>query len=178
MQEPTHILAGVLIQRSFASIKPRPLALGLTAVCAFLSHGLLDRLANATYHPPDANFHNLFWICFHSGVLIFTVLFLVIWWKRYKWGIFFAALPDLDWVFIHGQKILGIHLSFYQKPHMHNLLHVVFDETPPFSCLRIPNHRHNPWACLYEVCLIAAMLGAIYFLTRGRTAKVAKVSAS
>jgi hypothetical protein len=51
---------------------------------------------------------------------------------------------------------------------MHNLLHVVFDLTPPFSYLRIPNHRRNPWACLWEVALVLAMLVALYLLKRGR----------
>jgi hypothetical protein len=177
MQEPTHILAGVIIQRSFESVRPRSLALGLTAVCAFLSHGLLDRLANATYHPPNADFHNTFWVCFHSGVLICTIFFLFVWWRQFKWGIFFAALPDLDWVFIHGQEILHIHLPFYHKPYMHNLLHLVFDVMPPFSYLRVPNHRHNPWACLWEVSLVLAMLVAIHFLTRGRPPRIPHVPA-
>lgn len=176
MQEPTHILAGVLIQRSFQSVRPRALALTLTAACAFLSHGLLDRLANATYHPPVANFNDPFWLCFHSCVLVFTVVFLVIWWRRYKVGIFFAALPDLDWVFIHGQKIFHIHLGFYQKPHMHNLLHIIFDVWPPFGYLRVPNHRFNPWACLYEVGLVLAMLVAIRFLTKPATPPVPAVA--
>jgi hypothetical protein len=172
MQEPTHILAGVIIQRSFETIRPRRVALGLTAVCAFLSHGLLDRLANATYHPPNADFHSVFWVCFHSGVLILTVLFLIRWWRRYKWGIFFAALPDLDWVFIHGQQIFHIDTGFYHKPYLHNFLHIIFDQKPPFSYLRVPNHRQNPWACLYEVGLVLAMLAAIHHLTKKRTAPV------
>jgi hypothetical protein len=172
MQEPTHILAGVIIQRSFESVKPRSLALGLTAVCAFLSHGLLDRLANATYHPPNADFHNTFWVCFHSGVVVCTIFFLFVYWRRFKWGIFFAALPDLDWVFIHGHAIFHIRLPFYQKPLMHNLLHKVFDEMPPFSYLKIPSHRHNPWASLWEVSLVLAMLIVIHFLTKGRPPQI------
>lgn len=172
MQEPTHIVAGVLIQRAFEPVRPRPLALGLTAVCAFLSHGLLDRLANATYHPPQAKLHDPFWLCFHSGVLVFTILFLWIYWRRYKWGIFFACLPDLDWVFIHGQEILHIHLPFYHRPYLHNLLHVFFDVWPPFSYLRVPNHRQNPWACLWEVGLVLAMLIAIRFAFRGRPPRI------
>lgn len=49
---------------------------------------------------------------------------------------------------------------------MHHLLGLLFDRTPPFSYLKIPSHRHNPWACLYEVALVLAMLVAIRFLTR------------
>ena len=177
MQAPTHILAGVIIQRSFETVRPRGLALGLTAVCAFLSHGLLDKLANATYHPPNADFNSPFWVSFHSGVLVVTIVFLVMFWRRFKWGIFFAVLPDLDWVFIHGQKIFHIYIGFYQKPHMHNLLHVVFDVWPPFKYLHVPSHRFNPWACLWEVALVLAMLGVIYLFNKNRPASVAAVPA-
>ncbi len=168
MQEPTHILAGVIIQRSFEPVRPRALGMALTAVAAFLSHGLLDRLANFTYHPPKANFHSLFWVTFHSGVLICTILFLVIWWRRYWWGILFACLPDLDWVFIHGQEIFGIKVPFYRTPHMHHLLGYVFDKSPPFSWMRIPSNRFNPWACLWEVGLVIAMLLLIHLPNRKR----------
>lgn len=161
MQEPTHILAGVLIQRAFEPVRPRPLALGLTAVCAFLSHGLLDRLANATYHPPDANFRDPFWVAFHSCVVIVTIWFLWLFWRRYKCGIFFAALPDVDWIFIHGQEIFHLNIPWYRHPVMHNLLHKVFDQMPPFSYLYVPSNRHNPWACLWEVALVLLMLGLI-----------------
>ncbi len=178
MQAPTHILAGVLIQRSFQSVRPRALRLGLTAVCAFLSHGLLDKLANATYHPPNANFHDPFWVCFHSEVLIVTILFLVIWWRQYKWGIFFAVLPDLDWVFIHGQEIFHLHLPFYHKSYMHHLLHIVFDVWPPFKWLHVPAHRFNPLACLYEAGLIASMLAGIYLLTKKKAPPTAAASES
>lgn len=109
MQEPTHILAGVIIQRSVQlTCGRRAGALVLTAVAAFLSHGLLDRLANFTYHPPQADFHDPFWVVFHSCVLVTSILFLYIWWRRFKIGVTFAMLPDLDWVIIHGQKIFHI----------------------------------------------------------------------
>lgn len=170
MQEPTHILAGVLIQRGFAPGRSRPLALCLTGVAAFLSHGLLDHLANATYHPPNADFKNPFWVGFHSGVLVLTIVFLFMWWRRFKWGIFFACLPDLDWVFIHGQKLIGIKIPWYQTPHLHRLLHYPFDVWPPFAWLHVPSHRFNPLACLYEVDLILALLAVIYFLTQAQAA--------
>jgi hypothetical protein len=158
MQEPTHILAGVIIQKSAQSaIGRRWFAMVVMAVAAFLSHGLLDRLANMTYHPPRADFHDPFWLAFHSCVLLATILFLYIWWRRYAWCIAFAMLPDLDWVFIHGGA------TFYRKPYLHNFLHIIFDDTPPFSKLRVPNNRHNPWACLWEVGLVLAMLLVIRY---------------
>lgn len=159
MQEPTHILAGVILQKCFDWKKLRAVGLGLTAVTAFLSHGLLDKLANVTYHPPRADFHDPFWVSYHTMVALVTILFLVIWWRRWKWGIIFAMLPDVDWIFIHGQEILHIHISWYQRPHLHDFLHWIFAQVPALSFLdHLPSHRHSPWACLWEVLLVCVML--------------------
>jgi hypothetical protein len=170
MQEPTHILAGIIIQKSFARVQPRALALGLTAVTAFLSHGFLDELARITYHPADPDFHSPFWVCYHAAILLTTIAFVWLWWKPCKWGIAFAALPDLDWVFIHGQGIFHAHLSWYQHPHLHDLLNYIYHQIPPFSSVaaqieRLPNHRHQPWACLWELLLVSVLLLVIRLMT-------------
>jgi hypothetical protein len=163
MQEPTHILTGILIQKSVGAVlKPRGLELGVTATLAFLSHGFLDELARVTYHPANPNFHSPFWVTYHSVVAVATIAFLIWWWKKYKWGIAFAALPDLDWVFIHGQQIFHVSLPFYRQPHLHNLLDFFYHQIPPFTWLtaeinRLPNERHNPWACLWEALLVAIL---------------------
>src|SRR5580698_10492874 len=85
MQEPTHILAGVIIQKSFEGSKHPKLALGLTAIIGFLSHGFLDKLANLTYHPAKPDFHSPVWVGYHSFVVVATVAFLVLWWRKFKW---------------------------------------------------------------------------------------------
>ncbi len=166
MQEPTHILAGVAIQKAFAGVKPRPLALGLTAIVAFLSHGILDKLANVTYHPPQADFHSPFWVCFHLAVVLATIAFLYYWWREYRWGITFAVLPDVDWVFIHGQEIFHFRIPWYRQPHLHHLLQRMLEWTPFAYLDRLPSNRHNPWGCLWEILLILALLMVIRFLPK------------
>lgn len=166
MQEPTHILAGVIIQKCFTRMKYRKVALALTAVTAFLSHGFLDKLAQMTFHPAKPDFHSFVWVAYHTMVAIVTVLFLVIWWRRWKWGIFFAMLPDVDWIFIHGQEILHIRIPFYTQPHLHHLLGFIYEKIPPFSWVtpyldRLPNYRHNPLAALWEVLLVFVMIAIV-----------------
>ncbi len=177
MQEPTHILAGVIIQKCFDWRRRRAVAFSLIAVLAFLSHGLLDKIANVTYHPPQADFHDPFWVGYHLTVLLATILFLYIWWRQFKWGIIFAMLPDVDWVFIHGQKIFHINIPWYQRPHLHNLLHWIYEKIPPLSFLdHLPNHRHNTRACLWELLLVGVMLLAIRLLTKRKPDPVASDS--
>ena len=159
MQEPTHILAGVIIQKCFDWRKYRAIGLALTAIVAFLSHGLLDKVSDVTYHPANPDFHSVIWVGYHLAVVGFTILFLVIWWRRYWWGILFSMLPDFDWVFIHGQEIFHIKIPFYRQPHLHHLLHWIYAQVPALSFLdHLPNHRHNPWAILWELLLVAALI--------------------
>jgi hypothetical protein len=168
MQTPTHLLTGVLIQKGFDRMQNRRLALGLTAVCAFLSHGLLDKLANLTYHLANPDFRSPIWVGYHAALVVVTIVFLYWWWKPYKWGIIFANLPDLDWVFIHAQEIFHFRIPFYRQPHLHHLLGRVVNELPPFSWLNhLPNYRHNPWAILPEAVFLIVVAFALRVQTRG-----------
>jgi len=161
------MLAGVLIQKAFGRMQHRRLALGLTAVCALLSHGVLDKLANLTYHLANPDFHSPIWVGYHAALVVVTILFLYWWWKPYKWGIIFACLPDLDWVFIHGQEIFHFRIPFYRQPHLHHLLGRIVNDLPPFSWLnRLPNFRHNPWAILPEVVLLVVLATALRLKAR------------
>jgi len=177
MQEPTHILAGVIIQKSFEGVKNRKLAFGLTAMVAFLSHGFLDKLANLTYHPPQPDFRNPFWVGYHSLVVVATVAFAVLWWKKFKWGIIFACLPDLDWVFIHGRELLqflfSAQIGFYRHPYLHQADGYLWEHVPPLTFVahgldRLPNLRHYPLACLSEVLLIAILLLVLKLIAMGQ----------
>jgi hypothetical protein len=166
MQEPTHILAGVIIQRALFRKWSRAAMFIPMAIIAFLSHGILDKLSNVTFHPHRADFHSVIWDSYHFGVLMFTILFLYLWWRSFKWGILFAMLPDLDWVFIHGQEALHLRLSWYQQPHLHHFLGWVLARIPGLAWLdHLPNNREHPWAAVWELLLVACMLTLIQFMT-------------
>jgi hypothetical protein len=166
MQEPTHILAGVIIQRALLRKWSRKIMFVPMAILAFLSHGILDKLANVTYHPRRADFHSVVWDSYHLTVLVFTILFLCFWWRSFKWGILFAMLPDLDWVFIHGQEIFGLRLSWYQQPHLHHFLGWILANIPGLAWLdHLPNNREHWWGALFELLLVIGMLALIRFMT-------------
>ena len=181
MQSPTHIVAGVLIQKSIIG-KNRAATRAATAVVAFLSHGFLDKLSQITYHPADPDFHSPFWVGYHLTLLVTTIAFACLWWRKYKLGMIFANLPDVDWIFVHAQEIFHFKIPFYRQPHIHQFLGYIYEKTPPFSFVghwldRLPNARHNPWACLWEVLLVALMLVALWLLTLARSYQPAAVRA-
>jgi hypothetical protein len=174
MQAPTHILAGTIITEAFKRMKNRKPAFVLVAICAFLSHGLLDKFAKMTYHRPDADFNDPVWVGYHIGVLLTTILFIRLLWKDYKWGIIFAMLPDLDWVFIHGQKIVGINIAWYKTAHIHSVVHFVFDNLWPFYHLhKLPDYRYEPLTALGEILLLILLFMFLRWQQRKNALKTA-----
>lgn len=59
---------------------------------------------------------SVFWVGYHLALVVAIIVFLDLWWKARKWGIAFAILPDLDWIFIHEQEIFHIKIAFYRPP--------------------------------------------------------------
>lgn len=166
MQAPTHILAGVIIKKLFDWSEYKAVAYTIIAMLAFLSHGLLDNLAKITYHRPDADFSDPIWLIYHIAVLLVTIVFLYMYWADYKLGIIFAILPDFDWIMIHGQNLLHINIPFYNTPHLHNFLHLIYDSIPVWQYL--PDNRYSPWAAVWEVLLIAFLIFIIRALHNRR----------
>lgn len=117
MQLPTHLVAAVaidkLIQKSAVPGPARPL---LVAVSCFLSHGVLDKIAKATYHPPDP-LDDRFWKDYHHKVLPnLTWLVLGNYAPRHFLAMFFSAMPDLDWVVRGLSRRYGWQIPGYENP--------------------------------------------------------------
>lgn len=167
MQAPTHILVGSILQQLFKGERLKPIRYFLLAITAFLLHGIFDKIAKMTYHPPNANFADAFWVLYHISVLLTTIVFVYIWGKEYSWGIVFSLLPDLDWVFIHGQKMAGINLDFYNTPHLHNTLHMIIDSTLGIIN-QLPDLRFYGWACLLEIALLFFLITVLRSLEKRR----------
>lgn len=158
MQAPTHIIMGTILQRFFKWREYKVFSFILLAFTGILSHAVLDKLAKVTYHPADADFQNPFWLGFHVLVFLITIFSIYYFGKENFIGIFFAILPDLDWVFIHGAKLFGQAIPFYQKPYIHNFLNSIMESTVPFSFLEnLPNWRMNPLAASIEIVLYISL---------------------
>lgn len=169
MQAPTHILAGVIIKKLFDWKQHRALAFVIVAVTSIFFHGIFDKLAKMTYHRPDADFNDPFWVGYHICVLLTTIVFLYLYWSEFKWGIIFSLLPDVDWIFIHVQEIFSIEIPFYEIPHLHNALNYFLDNVFSFSHLQqLPDFRYFYWAVIPEITFIGILLLFIRFLMNRR----------
>jgi len=169
MQAPTHILAGKIIQQITDRRDFRFLIIGLMLFLGLLFHAIFDKMARMTYHPPDADFTDYFWVFYHLAVLLTTIVFLYLYGAEAKWGILFSLLPDVDWIFIHGQRLLGVDIPFYRVPHIHQLLNWVMDNIPPFTLLNLlPDYRFYYWAFITELVFVGLLLFIIHRMKHSR----------
>lgn len=169
MQAPTHLVTGVLIQKALRKKKvhPFPLQYFLVAFFAVISHGILDRLARFTYHPPMPLTGDWFWISYHSIVAFLTIFIFVKYWKRYKLGLIFSVLPDFDWVVIHLSSLFSFQIPFWKEPILHNFLFNFLDFLPPFSFLNsLPDWTLERNAVIIEIALFTTLIIIIYAVER------------
>ncbi len=169
MLAPTHILAGVIFTKLFNWRQYLPVAFFLTATLGIFSHALLDKLAVVTYCPAYPDFANLFWLAYHLLMVLISIIFLYLWWGEAKWGILFALLPDIDWLFIYPRQWLHLSGPFYDQPYIHQALDWMMNHTIPFCYLNsLPDNRSEPLAALWEFAGMLLLLLLIYRLDKRR----------
>ena len=164
MQGPTHLVTGILIQKSLTKIRPMPLQYSAVAALAVLSHGILDHLAKATYHPPTPLAHDWFWIMSHLAIGVLTLCVIVRYWRGYKFSMLCSILPDLDWLLRPVTNFFS--MGFGQKP-LHTLLNRFIDLViPPKIWDVLPNWNLARKGLIVEVVLFAILLACIHALGR------------
>jgi hypothetical protein len=125
MQGPTHLIAGVLIQKSLRSVQPIKLQYFLLAFLAVLSHGVLDGLTRFTYHPSTPFLNDWFWVSYHVVIASLTIFIFVKFWVRYKIGLIFSIFPDFDWVVLHSSSFFSYQIPFWNEPLLHKIFFVL-----------------------------------------------------
>jgi hypothetical protein len=157
VQGITHILAGALIQKQLDSISNKFVRVSAIAGLGLLSHGILDRLAKATYHPPHPMWNDPFWVTYHlfiysSSIFAFYKLF-----GSYKLGVIFAILPDLDWLVIHPLNLFNIAPPNFVD--LHGIVYAVTDRIPLVNQYRrLPNLNLVRWSAIFEVLLLLVLI--------------------
>jgi hypothetical protein len=168
MQLPTHLVAAVvidkLVEKSHLPGAVKPL---VVAISCFLSHGILDKMAKATYHPPDP-LDDRFWVIYHHNVLP-NITWIVAgnYGPKHLMAMVFSALPDLDWVVRGLSRRYGWHIAGWDKPVMNEGLHQFLDRVPVINQLnRLPDWRFQRKGVLVELGLVASLLAVIQLLDR------------
>jgi len=163
MQGPTHLVTGVLIQKILRKVRPLPLQYLVVAVLAIISHGILDKLTRFTYHPPTALTGDWFWVSYHLLIAFLTIVIFIKYWRRYKFGLVFSVLPDLDWVVLYSSNFFSFQISFWKDPVLHKFFFSFLDFLPPFSFLNsLPDWSLEKEAVILEFTVLAILFTFIH----------------
>ena len=157
MQAPTHFFTGILLAKIIQVLLPNlPLFWQVLLIGGLTlgSHFLLDGIAFSTYHPPQADWHDRFWVIFHVVfVYIGAVVVFIIFFREFWWVMVFAYLPDLvDWNIMRG--------LFHRDPVVHPLI----DKLRARCFSRLPDFRDKNWAVLIEGGLNTLLIVGIIFI--------------
>ena len=159
MQTPTHILIGALVQKTVERYAPQPLVPWASAPLALLSHGVIDKLARFTYHPPEAQLDDPFWRAFHAAVLAGSVILFRRYGRRFRWGVYGATAQDLEWVAAHLARAIRPGTDLFGEWSPHRLVSRALDRVPIVRALeRLPRWTHRKEAALIEIALIGLAL--------------------
>jgi len=168
MQAPTHLATGVLIQKGLGKAQPSSLRYALTAILALLSHGILDRLARFTYHPPMPLVQDWFWVSYHSIFTLLAVYIFFKFWRKYRLGLIFSILPDVDWIVLYSSDLLSLQVPFWKEPILHKLFFSFLDLVPPFTFLNsLPDWSLERKGVILELVLLVVLITLIHAIGRG-----------
>jgi hypothetical protein len=167
VQAVTHLALGaavavVLAPGPAVGSRERRLRFGAAIAAAALSHALLDDLALATYHPPEALPGDPFWLGFHT--LVFLAIAPVVWrFRRHGWVMAAALTPDLDWV-------LGRALGLWEPGALHGAFRALPGISAASEALRasVPDLRLVPAAAVVELGPVAALLALAHWAEKPR----------
>jgi len=152
------LVMGILVQKTMKKVRVQSIHLYhcLVAFIAILSHGILDKLARFTYHPPMPLPEDEFWVSYHSIIVFLTVFIFYRMWRGYKIGLIFSIFPDFDWVVLHLSNLFSIQIPFYKEPLLHKFFFSFLDWLPPFSFLSsLPNWNSERLAVITEFGVLA-----------------------
>jgi len=167
MQGPTHLVTGILIQKSLRKIRPMPLQYSAVVALAVLSHGILDKLAKATFHPPAPLVKDWLWVISHLTFAILTICIIVKFWRGYKLSMICSVLPDLDWVLRFGLNLFSLG---FQEPPLHTLLNRFIGIFIPAKIWDVlPNWNLERKGLIVEAVLFAMLLVCIHVLGKRNT---------
>jgi hypothetical protein len=159
MQGPTHLVTGVLIQRVIKKVRPLPLRYFLVAFLAITSHGILDRLARFTYHPPMPLTEDGFWISYHLIIAFMSISIFVKYWGKYKCGLIFSILPDLDWVVLHSSNFFSFQIPVWKEAILHGFFFSFLDSLLLFRFLNtLPDWSLERKGAILELALFLTLI--------------------
>ena len=163
MNLETHNLTGIIIQIYCFIIFIFPFNIIFTILFAFLSHFIIDAFILITYHPPEPQKGDTFWlswqiITYGSGAILIILFY------PFVLGMFFANLVDLfDWVILrllYKRMIKKEKIDWKYNHFFHNIIAKIREKT----LFWLPNLTYEKKAAISEIIIDFALIIGIIFL--------------
>ena len=160
MEGITHFLTGILILKYLKGKIKHPYDKILIIVLSFLSHGILDSLARATYHPSNALLNDPIWWIWHITVYVLGLAVFIHYFKECWYALIASSLPDIwDWGIIRPTRDWIIQdpswgASFFMHQYIYIIPRAWFDWLPDMNL--------NPIGIIPEIILIIILSFLIY----------------
>jgi hypothetical protein len=156
MQAPTHFLTGIVISKLIMHGPPNiPLWIQIILIgtLAFLSHIIVDCFAKLTYHTPDPHPEDKFWVGYHIGIAVLTLIIVIIFIREYWWVMIMTVLVDIvDW---------GVLRAILKKPAW---FHPKIDVLREKFLQKLPDYNHTKWSVVIEFLILAILTISIVLL--------------
>jgi hypothetical protein len=163
MQAPTHILTGILIQKTVRPIKSRSVRTGTIITLGAASHLLLDKFARLTYHPADPMPRDGFWLAHYTLTMTSAGLLVGKHRKTYKTGMLAAVIPDFDWLLFWGLKLLPWRRRQPSSPLLHRYGYRLIEKVPAIRALkRLPDWNRARWSTALELMLCGVLARRVW----------------
>lgn len=164
MEAITHNLIGIVIQIICFSIFSFPINLILTIILGIGSHFFSDLFVNLTYHTPEPNPNDKFWVIWHIIIAITSGFSIIIFFIPFFIGMISANLVDIiDWIILRGyRKLKSQKVSAEGKKNFY--IHDSITKIRDKFLMWLPDWRYKKSAIISEIILIIALLFLIFYL--------------
>ena len=165
METITHNLVAVFIQILCFIVLIFPWNLIFTIILAFISHIFIDAISLITYHTPDPQKDDKFWLIWHYFIYAISLFSIVIFFIPYWLSMLFANIMDLwDWFTLRPiqKKIRNKNpeSKWGDKYYFHRIVDWVREKL----FFWLPKRNYKKSGILIEIALILALILSIGFL--------------
>jgi len=163
MNLQTHVLTGIIIQIFCFKIFIFPFDIIFTILFAFLSHFIIDAFVLITYHTPEPQKGDEFWLTWQiitngSGAIL-ILLFL-----PYLIGIVFANFIDIiDWLILR-QRHRVKHKTEELDWNKNYFFHRIVEKIRIYTLFWLPNWIYEKKAVISEIIIDIVLIIGLFFL--------------
>jgi len=161
----THNLIGVIIQILCFTFLLFPLNIVCTILFAYLSHIFCDALSIITYHTPESQKGDKFWIIWHYIIYLLSAISFVLFLIPYWLGMLFANIIDIwDWLILrpiqNKKREKNPESKWGEKYYLHRS--VVWVRKKLFSWLPVREYKKS--GIIIEIFIILTLSIILVFL--------------